>query len=205
MAMQVMDAAHAAPFDGVRTKFDALSMTLHWVTVVLVVAQFMTAWAIDHVEPTSAHLVLTVHRSTGVTLWALVVFRLLWRIAGMRKPPMPKTMGRSHKMGAELAEYGLYALLLVQPVTGFLDSVYRGRAFNIFFWELPAIVHRDRPHAALAHLVHEAGGYALAGLVGLHAAAALLHHFVLKDGVLLSMLPGVGVGDEQSQVVRNKA
>jgi cytochrome b561 len=190
MAMQTMDAARAAPFDGARTKFDPMSMTLHWVSVVLVVAQFATAWAVDHVEPSVVRTVLTAHRSTGVALWALIVFRLLWRIAGMRKPPMPQTMARVHKLGAKLAEYGLYALLLVQPVTGFLDSIYRGRAFNLFFWELPAIVHRDRPHASLAHLAHETGAYLLAGLVGFHALAALLHHFVLKDGVLLSMLPG---------------
>ncbi len=204
MAIQIVDAAHAATFDGVRTKFDALSMTLHWVTVVLVVAQFVSAWAIDHVEPSAARLVLTAHRSTGVALWILIVFRLLWRVAGMRKPPMPQTMKRAHKVGVKLAEYVLYALLLVQPVTGFLDSIYRGRAFSIFIWELPVIIPRDRPHASLAHLAHETGAYVLAGLVGFHAAAALVHHFILKDKVLLSMLPDVG-GDGTSRIARNKA
>jgi cytochrome b561 len=183
------DAALAAPAEDLRSSFDGLSMALHWASVLLVLAQFATAWSIDHVEPALAATLLMLHRSSGITLWALVVLRLVWRLTGMRKPPLPATMKREHVAGVRLSEYGLYALLLVQPATGMLDSVFRGRAFKLFLWSFPALMHRNRPYAALAHTAHEVGAYALAALVGLHALAALAHHFVLKDGVLLGMLP----------------
>jgi cytochrome b561 len=187
-------AAHTAPGADVRLKFDALSMAVHWTTVALVICQFATAWAIDHVEPSAARLVMTAHRSTGLVLWILVVFRLAWRHTRMRKPPLPGSLGPGHRLGVKISEYGLYALLLVQPATGLLDSLYRGRAFDIFVWKLPALVSRDHGLSSLAHTAHEIGAFALGGLVGLHAAAALFHHFILKDGVLLSMAPGRKAG-----------
>jgi superoxide oxidase len=189
MSTQTAGAAHAAPNARSRLRFDALSMTLHWASVLLVLFQFASAWSIDHVEPSMAPLALTAHRSSGLALWTLVLLRLVWRATKMRKPPLPVSMGQGHRLGVKLSEFSLYALLLVQPATGFLDSVYRGRAFAIFIWKLPAVVHRDHGLSALAHTAHEFGAYALATLVGLHAAAALFHHIVLKDGVLLSMIP----------------
>jgi superoxide oxidase len=189
MSTHTKGAAQAAPSADARLKFDPLSMAIHWTTVVLVIAQFATAWSIDHVEPSSARLVLTLHRSTGVALWTLVVLRLVWRATGMRAPPLPASTTPVHRLGVKLSEYALYLLLLVQPVTGMLDSLYRGRAFALFVWTMPALVHRDRGLASLAHTAHEIGAFGLAALVGLHAAAALFHHLILKDGVLLGMLP----------------
>lgn len=191
MSIQTEGAAPAAPIAGARPRFDALSMALHWVSVLLVLFQFVSAWSIDHIEPAMAPLALTAHRSSGLALWTLVVLRLVWRAVGMRKPPLPTSMGRTHRLGAKLNEYGLYILLLVQPATGLLDSLYRGRAFALFAWTLPALLHKDHGLSALAHTAHELGAFALAVLVGLHAAAALFHHLVLKDHVLWSMVPGL--------------
>jgi superoxide oxidase len=182
-------AAAVTPPAEADARFDAVSMLLHWATALLVVAQFATAWAIDWVDPGMIPAVLATHRSSGLLLWSLVAGRLVWRALGMRKPPLPPAMTRLHRLAVTLSEAGLYGLLLVQPLTGLADSVLRGRAFPLFGLTLPALVHRDRALASLAHTAHAFGGYALAILVGLHALAALVHHFILKDGVLASMLP----------------
>jgi superoxide oxidase len=172
-----------------RESFDGLTIALHWATVLLVLSQFGTAWSIDNLDPSFAPTALTIHRSSGVVLWLLVAGRLLWRLTGMRKPPFPATIKPLHGIGVRISEYVLYALLLVQPITGVLDSIFRGRAFDLFLSTFPAIVHRDRHYASLAHTAHEVGAYSLAALVCLHAFAALTHHFILKDEVLVRMLP----------------
>jgi superoxide oxidase len=91
---------------------------------------------------------------------------------------------------AEANEYGLYALLLVQPATGLGYAFFRGREFGLFAWHVPVLLAPDETIFDLLHLAHELGAAALTALIGLLATAALLHGLVLRDGVLERMLPG---------------
>jgi len=171
-----------------RPPYDRLTILLHWTTLALVLVQLASAWLIDHGGSREAGaLALTVHRSCGSALWLLVALRLIWRFTGMKLPPFPQGMGRLHTAGVHLSEYGLYLLLLVQPLTGLADTLLRGRPFALFVWTAPALIARDKPAAALAHLAHMAGAWILIALVTIHALAALTHRFVLDDGVLESM------------------
>jgi cytochrome b561 len=90
---------------------------------------------------------------------------------------------------AKLNEYGLYGLLLVQPLSGLAMMLSRGRPFTLFFWQVPALLDRAPTVSSLFRSVHEIGAWGLLALISLHAAAALLHGFVLRDGVLQRMLP----------------
>jgi superoxide oxidase len=174
-----------------RPPYDPLTIILHWTTLALVLVQLASAWLIDHGGSRAAGaLALTVHRSAGSALWLAVAFRLVWRFTGMKLPPFPPGMGRLHIAGVHLSEYGLYLLLLAQPLTGLADTLLRGRPFALFVWIVPAFFARDKPAAALAHLAHVAGAWALVVLVTIHALAALTHRFVLDDGVLESMTGG---------------
>jgi cytochrome b561 len=183
------DMTNDAPGRLARPPFDPLTMLLQWTALLLVIGQFATAWSIDRLAPPMAVALLTVHRSAGVVLWTLMALRLVWRITGMRIPPPPSGMTRWHIAGVHMSEYGLYALLLVQPLTGMADTLFRGRAFNMFIWRVPAMLTRNRPYAGLAHTLHIYGAYLLAAAIAVHAIAALAHHFVLKDQVLVGMLP----------------
>jgi len=174
-----------------RPPYDRLTIVLHWTTLALVLVQLASAWLIDHGGSREAGaLALSVHRSSGAVLWLVVAFRLIWRFTGMKLPPFPHTMGRLHIAGVHLSEYGLYLLLLAQPLTGLADTLLRGRPFTLFVWTIPALIARDRPAAALAHLIHFAGAWALIALVTVHALAAVAHRFLLDDGVLESMTGG---------------
>jgi cytochrome b561 len=176
-----------------RPPYDDLTILVHWASAFLVLAQFATALSIDRVaDPALAARLLLTHRSTGVGLWMLVALRLLWRFTGMRLPPFPPTMARWHIAGVHASEYGLYALLLSQPLTGLAWSLYRGRAFELLLWTIPPLLGRDKALADIFHSLHLAGAVTLAGVIGVHASAALFHRFVLKDGVLGSMLPRLG-------------
>jgi cytochrome b561 len=97
-------------------------------------------------------------------------------------------MGAPQRLAARLSEYGLYLLLLAQPITGAVQSLYRGKPFDLFFVvRVPAVVGRDRAVVHLFHAIHEWGAWTFAAVIGLHAGAALFHRFVLRDGVFESM------------------
>lgn len=189
MTASTENAASPAAGASVRPDFDPLTILLHWLVVVLVVAQFATALAIDQAPPALAGALLQVHRSTGAALWGVVVIRLGWRFTGMRAPPLPPGMGRWLVVCVRLSEYGLYALLLLQPVTGMADTLWRGRPFALFGQQVPRLLAKNHALAAEAHALHVWGAWLLATTIGLHAGAALFHHLVLKDSTLESMLP----------------
>ena len=173
-----------------RPPFDGVTIFVHWTTVILVLGLFLVAWLLGQAQDgEAATRLLTLHRSLGVSLWCLTVLRLLWRLTGAKFPPFPASMPPVQQLAAKLSEYGLYALLLVQPATGVAQSLYRGKAFDLFLWPVPVIVARDRDLVHLFHALHAWGAWALAGLVGLHALAGLFHAFVLRDGVFQSMWP----------------
>jgi cytochrome b561 len=172
-----------------RPPFDRVTIAVHWTTVALVLGLFAVALAMSQVQDEAgAKALLTLHRSLGVTVWTLTVLRLVWRLTRASLPPFPESMGAPHRLAARLSEYGLYLFLLAQPVTGMIQSLYRGKAFDLFYlWRVPAVVGRDRALVHLFHAIHEGSGWAFAALIGLHASAALIHRFVLRDGVFESM------------------
>ena len=84
----------------------------------------------------------------------------------------------------------LYALLLVQPVLGLLHSIALGARIDLFFLELPAMISRDKVLSEAAISAHDLVANLMLVVVALHAAAALFHHFVRRDGVMKAMLRG---------------
>jgi cytochrome b561 len=169
-------------------QFDAVSIGLHWLTVALVAAQFTTARLFDHA--TAQHgVLLTVHRWAGVATLVVIVARFAWRHTFARLPPFPAGMPKLQQRLATLNEYGLYACLLLQPLTGLGDTLARGRPFMLFAWRAPALLPANKQIQQVLHALHEGGAQALLALIGVHIAAALLHAFVLRDGVFQRMWP----------------
>ena len=122
----------------------------------------------------------------------LVLLRLLWR-ATHRPPPLPVSVPRWQQGAAEWMHGLLYALILFIPITGWALSSAAGVPVVWWgVWKLPSLLPASPPLAHLLALVHATLNYTLAGLVGLHAAAALKHQFIDRDGVLSRMLPKLG-------------
>jgi cytochrome b561 len=174
----------------VRPPFDALTITLHWTTLLFILALIGSGLLHGQVEHRSwAASLLRVHRSLGVAVWTITVFRFLWRVTGARFPPFPASMTPLHRLAARLSEHGLYALLLIQPATGLAQAILRGRPVEVFAWSIPPLVPKDLVLAGIFHEIHEIGAWCMIALVGLHATAALVHHFILRDDVLEAMAP----------------
>ena len=187
--MNVRNTAPAARGSS-RRRHQTPTIVLHWVTVLLVVTQF--ALAILHDQASGAEIrrgILAAHRSLGVAIWLIVLGRLAWRVLGMRLLPFPESMSRWHRWGGRLSEWGLYGLLIAQPLTGMAATVLRGRPFDLFGIQVPSLMAVHKAWAATAADLHALGAFALASLVLVHAGAAILHRIIADDGVLDSMLP----------------
>jgi len=172
-------------------RFDSTSIVLHWLTVLLIISQFSTIWLHEFVghETSLGSGILDVHRTMGVLTWVVTLARVAWRRRFAYLPPFPESMPKLQQWIAKANEYGLYALLLVQPITGLGETVFHGRSFTLFIWQVPVLFEPDAAIRTLFLKAHEVGGRALLILIGLHAGAAFFHGFVLRDGVLQRMLP----------------
>jgi cytochrome b561 len=170
--------------------FDRTIRFLHWLTLFLIVAIFVLAFSIDLASSREQAVALTqLHRSFGVTVWVVMLGRLAWRQFS-RFPNWPPDMPQAMRFAAQWSEYTLYALLLIQPILGLLQTNARGDRVDLFFLgPLPALIGTDRPLAKQLLEVHETVGFLLLGLIALHAAAALYHHFWRRDDTLEAMLP----------------
>ena len=166
-------------------RFDQISITLHWLTALLIIVLFASAWSREAVyhDTRLASALMTAHRTTGVVTWLIGWVRLVWRYNFAYLPPFPGSMPKLQQWIAKANEYGLYALLLAQPISGLGNVPFRGRSFTLFIWEMPAFFEANPAVRSVFVEAHEFGK-ALLTLIGLHAGAALFHRLVLRDGIL---------------------
>ena len=170
--------------------FDRTTRLMHWLTAGLMLLVFVLAFSIDRAPSRASHAVfLQLHRSVGITIWALTLVRLTWRHFA-RYPDWPSDMPSTMRVAAKASEYALYALLLAQPILGILQTSAHGDHVNLFFLgQLPALIEKNRPLAQLLLTAHKAIGFSLLSLITLHVSAALFHHLWRRDDTLTAMLP----------------
>ncbi|WP_426956606.1 cytochrome b [Muricoccus radiodurans] len=171
-------------------RYNAVARMLHWLTVALILTTILLGLVMVWVElpdPTK-FTIYDIHQSIGVTLLLITLFRLVWR-AGHPPPPLDPSIPPFMAFGAHASHFGLYALLIAMPVTGFLATNAWG--FPLHLWwlvHLPDPIGRSERWAPILSLAHDTMGFALIGLVALHAGAALFHHFIRRDDTLRRML-----------------
>jgi cytochrome b561 len=173
-----------------RGVFDQTTRLLHWLTAGLMLSVFVLAFSIDLATSRASHIAfLQLHRSVGLAVWAVTLFRLGWRQFA-KFPDWPDDMTQAMRVAAMATEYALYALLLAQPILGILQTNAHGDHVNLFFiGQLPALIGKDPILAHQLLSAHKAVGFSLLGLISLHVSAALFHHFWRRDDTLTAMLP----------------
>jgi cytochrome b561 len=175
----------------------APSQMLHWLIVALIIVQFTLALIAEDLPPLRKLAMLARHKSVGITIFGLVLIRLLWRWANPT-PALPQTLKPYERALARTTHALLYALLLALPLTGWMMSSARGFSVSWFgFLQLPDLVPKSRPLFEALVSTHGALALVLCAVVALHVAGALKHHFMHKDDVLRRMLPfGGGQGSK---------
>ena len=163
---------------------------LHWLIVVLIIIQVILANIAEGLPLGPKKIgVYAWHKSVGITILSLAVIRLLWRWANPT-PLLPTTLKPYERVLAGFTHFGLYLLLFAMPLTGWMMTSARGFPVSWFgFFQLPDFVPKNDALYKAMKETHDTLALALYAIVFLHVAAALKHHFLLKDDVLRRMLP----------------
>ena len=164
---------------------------LHWVVAALVLLMIPVGIVIANEWGGPAQTFLyNLHKSIGVTLIPLVIVRLIYRLLNP-PPPLPDDIPAIQKVAAYTTHWALYALLLVQPMVGYvMTSAYPAPVPFFGLFNLPPIWPEDRALSDRLSVVHLYLGLSIAVFAAMHIAAALFHHFVRKDRVLMRMVTG---------------
>lgn len=176
-------------------RYSAPAMLLHWLLALAIFTSVGLGLYMTGLPFSMARLKLyNWHKWAGIVILALSVLRLLWRLK--RKPPaLPRevesAMPRWQRTVYKGTHHAMYALFVLIPLAGWAYTSATGFPVVLFgVWPLPDFVPKDQALAELLKTAHAWLAYALMGVVALHIAAALKHHFVNRDGLLLRMLPG---------------
>ncbi|BBF93722.1 cytochrome b [Blastochloris tepida] len=172
-------------------RYDPFSQALHWLTALTVIGAFATAQIFEEMAKGPAKTELVgLHISVGVLVMALTLIRFAWQMAAARPTPLPGSPWLQY--AARAMHWALYAALIAVPLTGMVMVWAKGREVGVFgLFALPPLVAPDREFAHTVEELHEFAGNLIIVLAGLHAAAAIFHQTVLRDGALGRMLPGV--------------
>ncbi len=173
-----------------RRHWGAVSISLHWLVVLLVITiAVLGLYMTDLPLGLYKVKVYALHKSLGLTVLALGVLRLAWIVFTGRPRELPGAPAWQ-ALATRLGHWGLYALLLIVPLSGWWYNTVAGfglRWFGLF--QVPDLGVADAALKDMAKERHEVLFYVLAGLVAVHAAAALWHHYALRDDTLRRMLP----------------
>lgn len=168
-------------------KYDGMSMLLHWLTAALVATLWTLGQCLSFFPKGAPRVTaLSVHMLLGLTVGAVILVRIVWRSsAGNRVPAADEGW---LNLLAKAAHYGLYVLLVLTVAFGVARAWVHGLSvFHWFSFTRPAFA--TRPVVRAISDLHSDLADILVIVAGAHAAAALMHHYVMRDSVLRRMVP----------------
>ena len=173
-----------------RLRYGAVTQLLHWLTVALVgTAYFVSPGGSEQrVYSTAFDTARQTHETIGILLFGLVLLRILWRL--LEPTPEAPPMAPWMKLSASAAHLALYALLLAIPLTAIAGAWLENHPLTIF--GIGNVGPMLSPVPGLGQsiaYIHTILGNVIIWLAGFHAAAALFHHYFMRDNILTSMLP----------------
>lgn len=171
--------------------YPLVARLLHWIVALCVLSLIPAGLLMNHVpsgEPQNA--LYTAHRSLGVLVMVLSVIRLGCRLT-VKWPEPEASLTVWQRRASGIVHNLFYGLLIVQPLIGWYATSAYGAAVSVFgLFDLPALAAKNAATADLWFNIHDVLGFTLAALVVLHVGAALYHHLIRRDDVLIRMLVG---------------
>lgn len=173
-----------------RSRYGVIAISLHWLVALAVIGLFGLGWWMVGLSYYDSWYRQgpNIHRSVGILLFIAMLVRLLWRLFTPQPRPLPEH-GCWEVMASHTVHGLLYVLLFVAMISGYLITTADGSSINVFGWfAVPSVTGRVRGMEDTAGTVHYWSTWALVVLAGLHALAALKHHFVDRDATLKRMV-----------------
>ena len=171
-------------------RYGSLSIGLHWLMLLLLAAVYACI-ELRELFPKGSDprdALKTWHFMLGLSVLVLVSLRFAVHLTG----PIPRIVPdplRWQKLSAKLMHLALYVLMIAMPLVGWLILSAEGKPIPFFGLQLPALIGESKYLAELTKEIHETSGTVGYYLIGLHAAAALFHHYVVRDNTLRRILP----------------
>lgn len=183
-----------APWRNSENTYGLMAIICHWLTAVAVVGLFILGlWMTDlnYYSPWYQKGP-DIHRSVGILLALLVIWRLVWRMLNRQPVHLPNHK-KWERILARLTHLVLYVLLFAMFISGYLITTAEGQALSVFNWfQIPAATTGTEIGVDnledVAGDVHEVLAFTLIALASIHALAAIKHHVIDKDSTLLRML-----------------
>ena len=179
----------------VRTRYTNVAIALHWLIGLAIIGNLAGGLTNESVPKDMQGVVMGLHKATGITILALSVFRLIWRL-GHRPPPYEAMLATWEKTTAKIVHWVFYVLIIAIPFSGWLITSAGGRKHGLSWYglfDIPFLpVAQDKMLAGAAGGAHENLSYLLIALLLLHIGAAMKHIFLDGDGTFARMLPGKG-------------
>lgn len=175
--------------------YGLVAKSFHWVIALLVIGLLALGLYMSAQEPPTPQVfkLYALHKSLGITVLALAVLRVLWRLYNAHPLPLPNHKAWEKAL-AKAVHALLYLSLFLMPLSGWVMSSAKGFSVSVFnLFTLPDFVSRSDSLADAAKEVHEIAAYTLIAIVVLHAAGAIKHHVIDKDSTLRRMLPAIAV------------
>ena len=171
-----------------QNQYSPISVWLHWLMLILLAGVYASIELRGIFErgTEARDLMKTAHYLMGLSIFTLVWFRLLARL--ITPTPDRESYGAFQQWSSKLMFVGLYSLMIIMPLLGWTLVSAEGHIISIFSWQLPQLVNENKELADQVKEVHETIGTIGYFLIGIHATAALFHHFIKKDETLLRML-----------------
>ena len=176
---------------GTSLRYGTAAQILHWATAILVVIAFVygPGGSEQRVYSAAKDFDRQLHETLGLCVFALTLVRLGWRAfdAAPEDPPMPRWM----QQAAMVVRWALFMLLLAVPMTAITGAWLEGHPLTLLSGiRIGPLLPEAHAVGSVIASIHTWLGDTILWVAGVHAAAALVHHFVLRDRVLRSMLPG---------------
>lgn len=177
------------------TGYGAVARLLHWLAALCVLVAWGLGITLDDLPKRFEPRALWVHETVGLALLAIVLVRIAWRLGGNPPPPaLPGSLSSPMTRWSQPLSHGvhwlLYGLMIAVPVIGIVLTFARGQSLPLFgLAEIASPWPRDRALARTIKGIHELAANITILLATIHVAAALVHHYVLKDDTLRRMLP----------------
>jgi cytochrome b561 len=181
----------STPVAAAPERYGRIAQLLHWSTAVLVLVAFVfgPGGSEARVYAPSRDFDRHLHETLGSLVLALVLVRVVWRLFDRRPEPVP--VARWMGLAAKAVQGLLYGLLFAVPLSAIMGAWLEGHPLAYLGGvEIGAPFAASHDLGVAIATLHTWLGDAILWVAGLHAVAALHHQFVLRDGVLASMLPG---------------
>lgn len=161
-------------------------LAVHWLVAVAVLLAYVTGGNPAKAKSAFDVFVSQVHVASGLSVAGLLLLRVPLRL--LLGAPQPEPAPRWQLRAAKAAHVALYGLMALVPLAGWAALAHKDPNFQLFRWALP-LPDDSVTWVRLLGKAHEALGNVFIWVAGVHAAAALLHHFVMRDDTLRRMLP----------------